>query len=161
MDCRPLRLACDWSAIVASTGRVDMIGRMSDLSADVEPLVRYIQASGRALVLAVTGGGTRAIADLLSVPGASRLVLEAIVPYSEPALTRFLGGKPDHFCSPPAARAMAMAAYHRATENAPAPRTICWASPARLAWRAIGPKHWAASAARGLAIGFDYVRYVR
>jgi nicotinamide mononucleotide (NMN) deamidase PncC len=114
---------------VALAGRVDMIGRMSDLSPDAEKpdaakldaeaLVRGIQASGRALVLAITGGGSQAIADLLSVPGASHLVLEAIVPYSGPALARFLGGKPDHFCSPAAARAMAMAAYRRASEYGP------------------------------------------
>ena len=92
---------------------------MSDLSPDAEKLVRGIQASGRALVLAITGGGSQALADLLTVPGASHCVLEAMVPYSEPALTRFLGGKPDHFCSPAAARAMAMAAYLRASEYGP------------------------------------------
>ena len=50
------------------------------------------------------------------VPGASRTVLEAIVPYSEGSLVRWLGGPPDRACSPPTARAMAMAAYCRARE---------------------------------------------
>ena len=48
-------------------------------------------------------------------------MLEAIVPYAEPALARFLGGRPDQFCSPATARAMAMAAYRRAVEMADAP----------------------------------------
>jgi hypothetical protein len=51
---------------------------------------------------------------LLEVPGASRTVLEVVVPYSETAMVSFLGGKPDRLCSAPAARAMAMAAYLRA-----------------------------------------------
>ena len=73
------------------------------------------------LVLATTGGGSRAISRLLTVPGASRSVLEAIVPYAEPALARFLGGKPDQYCSPATARAMAMAAYRRALDYADSP----------------------------------------
>jgi nicotinamide mononucleotide (NMN) deamidase PncC len=78
--------------------------------------VRQIHASGRRLVLAATGGGSRAISRLLTVPGASRSVLEAIVPYAEPAMARFLGGKPDQYCAPATARAMAMAAYRRALD---------------------------------------------
>ena len=91
---------------------------MSGNPVDEENLVRRIQASGRALVLALTGGGSQAIAELLTVPGASRCVLEALVPYGERALARFLGGHPDHFCSPATARAMAMAAYLRAVDDA-------------------------------------------
>jgi nicotinamide mononucleotide (NMN) deamidase PncC len=83
-------------------------------------LARRIHAAGRPLVLAVTGGGSKAISGLVTVPGASRSVLEALVPYSEPALAAFLGGKPDHACSGATARAMAMAAYVRAIAYAPA-----------------------------------------
>ena len=83
--------------------------------------VRQIHASGRRMVLATTGGGSRAISRLLTVAGASRSVLEAVVPYAAPALTRFLGGKPDQFCSPATARAMAMAAYRRALDYADLP----------------------------------------
>jgi nicotinamide mononucleotide (NMN) deamidase PncC len=88
---------------------------------DNADLVRQIHASGRRLVVAATGGGSLAISRLLTVPGASRSVLEAIVPYCEPALTRFLGGQPDQFCSPPTALAMAMAAYRRALEMTDSP----------------------------------------
>ncbi len=66
------------------------------------------------VVLAVTGGGSTAIGDLLAVPGASRTVLEASVPYSADALIDYLGFQPDQSCSETTARALAMAAFERA-----------------------------------------------
>jgi nicotinamide mononucleotide (NMN) deamidase PncC len=82
-------------------------------------LIPSIHASGRRLVIAVTGGGSGAIAALLQTPGASRTVLEAVVPYSDAALEAWLGGAPDQSCSDPTARAMAMAAFMRARRLAP------------------------------------------
>lgn len=79
-----------------------------------DQLVQQIHDTPVRIVLAATGGGSRAIADLLEVPGGSRTLLEAIVPYSEPAMTAFLSGRPDEFCSAMTARTMAMAAFHRA-----------------------------------------------
>jgi nicotinamide mononucleotide (NMN) deamidase PncC len=79
-----------------------------------QQLVERIHASATPLVLAVTGGGSGAIAAMLEVPGASATVLEAVVPYSAAALTQWLGGPPDHYCSERTARAMAMAAFERA-----------------------------------------------
>ncbi len=81
-----------------------------------EQLVEQIHDSPTRIVLAVTGGGSRAIADLLEVPGASRTLLEAVVPYSAPAMVAWLGGLPDEFCSAATARAMAMVAFHRARQ---------------------------------------------
>jgi hypothetical protein len=80
----------------------------------VDQLVQRIHDTPVRVVLAVTGGGSGAISDLLDVPGASRTLLEAVVPYSPAAMTEWLGGRPDQFCSEPTARAMAMAAYLRA-----------------------------------------------
>lgn len=77
-------------------------------------LVRQIHAAGGQMVVAITGGGSRGIAELLEVPGGSRTVLEAIVPYSAQAQIEFLEGKPEQFCSARTARAMAMAAFQRA-----------------------------------------------
>jgi hypothetical protein len=77
-------------------------------------LVREIHDAPARLVLALAGGGVRALAELLEVPGASRTLLEAVVPYSERAMIDWLGGRPDQFCSGPTARAMAMAAFLRA-----------------------------------------------
>lgn len=85
---------------------------MNAISAD--QLVQLIHDSPRRIVLAASGGGARAIADLLQVPGASRTLLEAVVPYSSRAMTEWLGGRPDEFCSAATARAMAMAAFTRA-----------------------------------------------
>lgn len=87
-------------------------------------LIRQIHDAHAHMVLAVTGGGSQAIAALLEVPGASRTVLEAIVPYSPESLAAFLGARPEQSCSQRTARAMAMAAYQRAV------RYVIAASPA-------------------------------
>ncbi len=72
-----------------------------------------------AYALALTGGGTAAAAQLLSVPGGSRTVLEVVVPYSERALAEFLGRTPEQYCSPAAALALARGALDRARTLAP------------------------------------------
>ncbi len=77
-------------------------------------LIANIHASGRRLVVAVTGGGTKAISQLLDVAGASRSVLEATVPYSASSMKHWLGGLPEQACSESTARLMAMAAWMRA-----------------------------------------------
>lgn len=84
------------------------------MSARCEPLIQAIHDTPRRLVAALSGGGVRALAELLAVPGASRTLLEAVVPYSEEALLSWLGGRPDHFCSTETSRAMAMVAFGRA-----------------------------------------------
>jgi len=66
------------------------------------------------VVIVVTGGGASAISKLLSVPGGSRTLLEAVVPYSETALTDWLGKAPEHFCVEETALAMAAVAFERA-----------------------------------------------
>ncbi len=67
-------------------------------------------------VLAVTGGGASAIAELLAVPGASRTVLDARVPYAAQALIEWLGREPDHYCDERTALAMASVAAYRAKQ---------------------------------------------
>jgi nicotinic acid mononucleotide adenylyltransferase/nicotinamide mononucleotide (NMN) deamidase PncC len=85
---------------------------MSEIAA--VSLVAQIHAAPLRMVLAVTGGGSRAIADLLEVPGGSQTLLEAVVPYSAAALRDWLGAPPEHYCSAQTARAMAVAAFLRA-----------------------------------------------
>src|SRR5262249_8267401 len=58
--------------------------------------------------------GTGAIAELLRVPGGSRLLLEAIVPYDARALAELLGADPAQACSAETAMAMAERARARA-----------------------------------------------
>ncbi|MHB1037755.1 MAG: CinA family protein [Pirellulales bacterium] len=77
-------------------------------------LVQAIHNCPTRIALAITGGGSRAIAELAEVPGASRTLLEAVVPYAAEALAAWLGFSPEQSCSPRTARAMAMAAYQRA-----------------------------------------------
>ncbi|MCI0462609.1 MAG: hypothetical protein L0Z62_37135 [Gemmataceae bacterium] len=70
-------------------------------------------------VLALTGGGTTAAALLLNVPGGSRTILEVVVPYSERALSEFLGRPPEQFCSSATTLALARRALERARALAP------------------------------------------
>jgi hypothetical protein len=80
----------------------------------IDQLVQQIHDTPTRIVLAITGGGSRAVADLLEVSGASRTLIEAQVPYSAESIVAFLGARPDEFCSPRTARALAMAAFLRA-----------------------------------------------
>jgi nicotinamide mononucleotide (NMN) deamidase PncC len=81
-----------------------------------ESLIAQIHASPVMAVLVITGGGIQALADLLAVPGASRTVLEALVPYSENSLAAFLGMVPTRAVSNATAIALAQAAYLRALQ---------------------------------------------
>lgn len=83
-------------------------------------LIAATHASGRQAVVAITGGGSGAIAELLRVPGGSRLLIEAQVPYDARALATFLGYAPEQACNADTAVAMARRALRRAGELAPA-----------------------------------------
>lgn len=85
-------------------------------SEDWQRLIEAIHAKCQPTVLAVTGGGASAIAELLAVPGASQTVLEARVPYSQEALFEWLGRRPEHACDAPTALAMASVACQRAQQ---------------------------------------------
>jgi hypothetical protein len=85
---------------------------MTHPAATIE-LVRRIHASPVRLVAAMAGG-SRLMSELLTVPGASQTVLEAVVPYALNSLVEWLGSRPEQACSPATARAMAMRAFERA-----------------------------------------------
>lgn len=90
-----------------------------------QQLIERIHASGHQLVLAITGGGSGAVAALLQVPGASASILETIVPYSARAMRDWLGGSVDQYCSEKTARTMAMRAFERARKLSDAdPHTL-------------------------------------
>ncbi|HWB09025.1 MAG TPA: hypothetical protein VG826_07365 [Pirellulales bacterium] len=80
--------------------------------------IRQIHDAPGHVALCVTGGGSQAISALLEEAGASRSILEAVVPYAAEALVAWLKAAPEHFCSESTARLMAMAAYNRAVEYA-------------------------------------------
>ncbi len=81
---------------------------------DIEDVVRDIHAAPQQAVLAASGAGSRAVAWLLGVAGASRTILEVQVPYGRLSMVGFLGYEPGQFVSEATARAMAKAAYQRA-----------------------------------------------
>ena len=83
-------------------------------------LISTIHTSGRKAALAITGGGSGAISELLRVPGGSRLLIEAQVPYDEQALESFLGFAPEQASSAGTAIAMARTVRARASRLVPA-----------------------------------------
>jgi nicotinic acid mononucleotide adenylyltransferase len=85
-----------------------------------QQLISALHASGRKAALAITGGGSGAIGELLRVPGGSRLLIEAQVPYDPQALTAFLGFAPAQASSSDTAIAMARSARARAARLMPA-----------------------------------------
>jgi hypothetical protein len=93
---------------------------MSPVAAAWQQLISALHASGRKAALAVTGGGSGAIGELLRVPGGSRLLIEAQVPYDALALATFLGFAPAQACSSETAIAMAQSARARAARLVPA-----------------------------------------
>lgn len=95
-------------------------------------LICAIHNAGHRCVIVATGGGAGAAAWLLSVPGASRSILEVIVPYEERSLAEFLGHAPVSFCSVETARAMAGRALDRARWLAPGERVVGIACTASL-----------------------------
>ena len=92
---------------------------MSPSDAAWPQLISALHASGRKAALAITGGGSGAIGELLRVPGGSRLLIEAQVPYDSLALAMFLGFAPAQACSSDTAIALALSARARAASLVP------------------------------------------
>src|SRR5205809_5484012 len=108
---------------------------MSPSDAAWQQLISTLHASGCKAALAITGGGSGAISDLLRVPGGSRLLIEAQVPYDALALAAFLGFAPAQACSADTAIAMARTARNRAARLVPADAVGLGASAALVSDR--------------------------
>src|SRR5215468_4973935 len=93
---------------------------MSSSGAAWQQLISALHASGRKAALAITGGRSGAIGELLRIPGGSRLLVEAQVPYDELALAAFLGFAPAQACSAETAVALARGVRARAVRLVPA-----------------------------------------
>lgn len=87
-------------------------------------LIDLIHDAPLMIVMAITGGGVASISDLLSVPGASRTVLEATVPYAASALSDLIGYSPAQTVASDTAEAMATACLERAERLADADMPI-------------------------------------
>src|SRR3974377_1689218 len=93
---------------------------MSPSDAAWQHVISALHASGCKAALAITGGGSGAVGELLRVPGGSRLLIEAQVPYDALALATFLGFAPAQACSSDTAIAIAPTARARAAGLGPA-----------------------------------------
>ena len=80
----------------------------------IHTLVQLIHDMPTQVVLAISGAGHSALSHLLDVAGASRTLLEGIIPYCNAAFDDFLGDRPDQYVSAKTARRMAGRAYTRA-----------------------------------------------
>ncbi|WP_420625681.1 hypothetical protein [Candidatus Poriferisodalis sp.] len=90
--------------------------------------IRLIHDSRLRIVLSVTGGGVLALSDLLTIPGGSRTILEATVPYSVKSLYELMGSELEPHVSDEAALAMAGGCLVRAycLVSTPKPGTEPW-----------------------------------
>ncbi|KAF8390094.1 hypothetical protein HHK36_024616 [Tetracentron sinense] len=80
----------------------------------IRALVEAIHSSPTQAVIYLSGGASQALGWLMSVPGASNTVLEAVVPYSRMSMTQLLGKIPTQITSLQTAEEMSLLAYNRA-----------------------------------------------
>lgn len=81
---------------------------------EIRHLIQTIHDCSSLVVLVAAGAGTQALSDLLGVAGATRTLLEALVPYSEASFDEFLGQKPEQYVSEETAHLLAGRAFTRA-----------------------------------------------
>ncbi|XVF44215.1 hypothetical protein PTKIN_Ptkin02bG0102900 [Pterospermum kingtungense] len=79
----------------------------------IRAVVESIHSSPTQAVLYLSGGASLALGWLMSVPGASNTVLEAVVPYSRMSLIQLLAKIPAQYCSQQTADELALLAYNR------------------------------------------------
>jgi hypothetical protein len=90
------------------------VATIQAMEEDIRRLVQTIHDTDGRSMLVTAGAGTYALAWLLGVAGASRTLLEAIIPYEENAFDDFLGRKPARYVDAKTARYMAGRALTRA-----------------------------------------------
>lgn len=79
----------------------------------IRTLIQQIHDSPPRLVLVTAGAGTNALSWLLGVAGASRTLIEALVPYDSAAFNDFLGQEPEQYVSADTAALLAGRALTR------------------------------------------------
>lgn len=99
---------------------------------DIQQCVQKIHDATPRIALVTAGAGTEALSNLLVVPGATRTMLEAIVPYSKAAMDEYLGTPPQKYVTSKTANLLAGRAYTRArwleSENIPSIGLACTAT---------------------------------
>ncbi|GIW80159.1 MAG: hypothetical protein KatS3mg105_1966 [Gemmatales bacterium] len=99
----------------------------------ISNLIEALHRSPTMCAIVTTGGGANAVAMLLGVPGSSKTVLDAAIPYGQQALVDYLGEMPESFCSSETAERLADRAFDRAWFLAPSVRVVGIACTAALA----------------------------
>lgn len=127
----------------------------------VTKAVQRIHDSPIKAVVYVTGGAATSLSWLLTQPGASNTVLEAVVPYSRASFQQLItrtGGSIGSHASPEAARALAQSAYQRAVRLAPAGTRVVGVSAAcaLVATRALRGEHRACVTAHSASRVVEY-----
>ena len=84
------------------------------MDVEIHDAIRRIHDSPAKIVLVAAGGGIRSMTWLLTTPGASQTILEALIPYSDRALADFLGERPRRTVTIETAELMASRALERA-----------------------------------------------
>ncbi|MCA9898297.1 MAG: hypothetical protein H6654_10670 [Ardenticatenaceae bacterium] len=84
------------------------------MEVETRQLVQTIHDAPERIVYVSAGAGTEALSNLLGVAGATRTLLEALVPYSQAAFDDFLGQTPAKYVTERTARLLAGRAFTRA-----------------------------------------------
>jgi hypothetical protein len=87
---------------------------MKPMETEIRALVQAIHDRPGRIVVVTAGAGTQALAWLLGVAGASRTLLEALIPYDEAAFDDFLGQTPPQYVASETAGLLAGRALTRA-----------------------------------------------
>ena len=85
------------------------------MNSEIRKQVEVIHESCPGAVIFSTGGGSKALNWLLSVPGASQSIIDIEVPYSEKTVIELLGNVPTSFVSGDTSIQLAEAAYSKAS----------------------------------------------
>ena len=98
----------------------------------IRPRIEQLHSTPHKTVLAVSGAGTQAVAWLLGVSGASRTILEVVVPYGRLSMQEFLGFEPAQSAAAATARHLARRCHERARlqleDDSPAVGLACAAT---------------------------------
>ena len=102
------------------------------METDIQQCVQQIHDAPARIALVTAGAGTEALSNLLGVAGATRTMLEAIVPYSQAAMDEYLGTPPKKYVTSKTANLLAGRAYTRArwleSESLPSIGLACTAT---------------------------------
>lgn len=86
---------------------------LAAMDTEIKKQITQLHGGRTKAVISLTGGGVQVLSWLLGIPGASRTILEAVLPYSDRSLSAYLGYEPERMVTPAVAMDMARTAYQR------------------------------------------------